>query len=54
MPDAHVDERSTLLTIPGIDVSSTWCRERVSRGEPIDFVVPAPVVEYIHKHALYR
>ena len=54
MPDAHVDERSTLLTIPGIDVSSTRCRERVSRGEPIDFVVPAPVVEYIHKHALYR
>ncbi len=42
-----------VLTIPGIDVSSTMCRERVARGEPIDFLVPAAVCDYIHKYALY-
>jgi nicotinate-nucleotide adenylyltransferase len=49
-----VDERATILTIPAIEVSSTICRERVAAGAPIDSLVPAPVVEYIHKHALYR
>ena len=45
---------ATILDVPGIDVSSTMCRERVAHAEPIDFLVPAPVAEYIHKHALYR
>ncbi len=48
------DGGEQILTIPGIDVSSTMCRQRVAQGAPIDFLVPAPVVEYIHKHALYR
>lgn len=52
---AHATESEVpILTIPGIDVSSTMCRERVAQGAPIDFLVPAPVVEYIHKLALYR
>lgn len=51
-PDTATE--ATILTIPGIEVSSTMCRERVAHGAPIDFLVPAPVVEYIHKHALYR
>lgn len=46
-------EQATILEIPGIDVSSTMCRERVARGEPIDFLVPAAVCDYIHKYALY-
>lgn len=44
----------TTLEIPGLNISSTMCRERVSRGEPIDYLVPAPVVEYIRKRQLYR
>lgn len=44
---------ATLLEIPSLDVSSTMCRERVQRGQPIDFLVPAPVVDYIRKHHLY-
>lgn len=45
---------ATILEIPSLDISSTMCRQRVARGEPIDHLVPAPVVEYIRKHALYR
>jgi nicotinic acid mononucleotide adenylyltransferase len=30
------------------------CRQRVARGEPIDYLVPAAVVEYIRKRQLYR
>ena len=44
----------TLLEIPSLDVSSTMCRERLPRGQPIDFLVPAPVVDYIRKQHLYR
>lgn len=44
----------TTLEIPGMDISSTMCRERVARGEPIDYLVPAAVVEYIRKRELYR
>ena len=44
----------TTVEIPGVDISSTICRERVARGEPIDYLVPAAVVEYIGKHQLYR
>ena len=45
---------ATLLEIPSLDVSSTMCRERLQRGQPIDFLVPAPVVDYIRKQHLYR
>jgi nicotinate-nucleotide adenylyltransferase len=44
----------TIVEIPSLEISSTMCRERVQRGEPIDFLVPAAVAEYIHKRRLYR
>jgi nicotinate-nucleotide adenylyltransferase len=48
------EESMTALEIPGLEVSSTLCRQRVARGEPIDYLVPAAVVEYIRKRQLYR
>lgn len=45
---------ATLLEIPSLDISSTLCRQRVAQGLPIDYLVPAGVAEYIHKHNLYR
>lgn len=45
---------ATIVDIPSLDISSTMCRDRVASGEPIDYLCPAPVVEYIHKHSLYR
>lgn len=47
-------EHVSLLEIPALAISSTDCRERVSRGEPVWYLVPDGVVQYIAKHNLYR
>ncbi|MFC5338140.1 nicotinate-nucleotide adenylyltransferase [Leucobacter denitrificans] len=43
----------SLLEIPALAISSTDCRERVSRGYPVWYLVPDGVVQYIAKHGLY-
>jgi nicotinate-nucleotide adenylyltransferase len=53
LPDGPVGGVTT-IEIPGVDVSSTQCRRRVSQGRTIDHLVPAPVVDYIRKTGLYR
>lgn len=47
-------ERITLVEIPALAISSTDCRHRVERGEPVWYLVPDGVVQYIGKHGLYR
>lgn len=42
------------LEIPALAISSTDCRERVHRGDPVWYLVPDGVVQYISKHHLYR
>jgi nicotinate-nucleotide adenylyltransferase len=42
------------LEVPALAISSTDCRERVSRGYPVWYLVPDGVVQYISKHHLYR
>jgi nicotinate-nucleotide adenylyltransferase len=44
----------TSVEVPALAISSTDCRERVARGEPIWYLVPDGVVQYIGKHGLYR
>jgi nicotinate-nucleotide adenylyltransferase len=34
-------------------ISSTDCRERARRGDPVWYLVPDGVVQYIAKHRLY-
>ena len=34
-------------------ISSTDCRSRVSRAEPVWYLVPDGVVQYINKYSLY-
>jgi nicotinate-nucleotide adenylyltransferase len=46
-------ERITLVEIPALAISSTDCRHRVSSGEPVWYLVPDGVVQYIAKHRLY-
>jgi nicotinate-nucleotide adenylyltransferase len=46
-------DRVTLVEIPALAISSTECRERTERGEPVWYLVPDGVVQYIGKYALY-
>lgn len=44
----------TLVEVPAMAISSTACRERVQAGQPVWYLVPDGVVQYISKHHLYR
>lgn len=44
----------SLLEVPAMAISSTDCRERVAAGQPVWYLVPDGVVQYISKHGLYR
>lgn len=46
-------ERVTLVEIPALAISSTDCRKRKQNGEPVWYLVPDGVVQYIAKHDLY-
>jgi nicotinate-nucleotide adenylyltransferase len=46
-------DRVTILEIPALAISSTECRERRAKGEPVWYLVPDGVVQYIAKHHLY-
>jgi nicotinate-nucleotide adenylyltransferase len=50
LPESDV----SLLEVPALAISSTDCRNRVSRGFPVWYLVPDGVVQYISKHHLYR
>jgi nicotinate-nucleotide adenylyltransferase len=47
-------ETVTVLEVPALAISSTDCRTRVYAGNPIWYLVPDGVVQYIGKHHLYR
>jgi len=44
----------SLLDVPAMAISSTACRERVAAGQPVWYLVPDGVVQYIAKRGLYR
>ena len=51
---AHIPaDRVTMIEIPALAISSTDCRDRHRRGEPVWYLVPDGVVQYIAKHDLY-
>ncbi|MFF7592810.1 nicotinate-nucleotide adenylyltransferase [Kitasatospora purpeofusca] len=43
----------SLVEVPALAISSTDCRDRVAKGEPVWYLVPDGVVRYIDKRALY-
>ena len=49
LPDGKV----SLVEIPALSISSTECRARVGEGEPVWYLVPDGVVQYIAKRGLY-
>ena len=46
-------DRVDLQEVPAMAISSTDCRQRVRAAEPIWYLVPDGVVQYISKHHLY-
>jgi nicotinate-nucleotide adenylyltransferase len=46
--------RITLMEVPALAISSTDCRERAMGGDPIWYLVPDGIVQYIAKRGLYR
>jgi len=48
------EDRVSLQEIPAMAISSTDCRSRVLVGEPVWYLVPDGVAQYIAKHGLYR
>ncbi|MGW5052264.1 nicotinate-nucleotide adenylyltransferase [Actinokineospora sp. NPDC004072] len=54
LADAHLPTGSvSLVEVPAMAISSTACRERVAKGEPVWYLVPDGVVQYISKRRLY-
>jgi nicotinate-nucleotide adenylyltransferase len=43
----------TLQEVPAMAISSTNCRARVAAGQPVWYLVPDGVVQYINKYHLY-
>jgi nicotinate-nucleotide adenylyltransferase len=48
------EDRVSLVEIPALAISSTECRLRVAAGEPIWYLVPDGIVQYIAKRGLYQ
>ncbi|MCI1901733.1 MAG: nicotinate-nucleotide adenylyltransferase [Bifidobacteriaceae bacterium] len=46
-------DRVDVLEIPALAISSTDVRRRAAMGEPVWYLVPDGVVQYIGKHGLY-
>jgi nicotinate-nucleotide adenylyltransferase len=44
----------SLVEVPALAISSTECRERVADDEPVWYLVPDGIVQYINKRGLYR
>ncbi len=61
-PRASIDEalgevrggqRARFFEMPRVGFSSTMVRDRVRSGQPIRYIVPDGVADYIHEHGLY-
>ncbi|HEY7597420.1 MAG TPA: nicotinate-nucleotide adenylyltransferase [Actinophytocola sp.] len=52
--DDHLPSGSvSLVDVPAMAISSTDCRARVAAGQPVWYLVPDGVVQYISKRDLY-
>lgn len=55
LDDEHLPPGAvSLVEVPAMAISSTNCRQRVAKGEPVWYLVPDGVVQYISKRGLYR
>lgn len=50
----HSDYPVIWVDVPEVDFSSTDIRQRVANGQPIRYMVPSAVEDYIEEHHLYH
>jgi len=43
-----------LLPFMNLEISSTLVRDKIAKGESVKYLLPNPVISYIHEHALYQ
>lgn len=53
LPASAPKDAITVIEIPALAISSTDIRERAERKEPVWYLVPDGVVQYINKHHVY-
>ena len=54
LADGHLPKGAvSLIEVPALAISSTDCRDRVCAGQPVWYLVPDGVVQYISKRRLY-
>jgi nicotinate-nucleotide adenylyltransferase len=54
LDDEHLPSGSvSMVDVPAMAISSTDCRARVASGQPVWYLVPDGVVQYISKRQLY-
>lgn len=46
--------QANVVDAPLVDISATDIRRRIRTGGPVDGLLPAPVIQYIHEKGLYR
>jgi nicotinate-nucleotide adenylyltransferase len=55
LTDAQVDRlQNDVVPAPRIEISSTEIRRRIGEGRSIRYLVPDPVLEYIHRTGVYQ
>lgn len=52
--DDRVLEKSNVVDVPEVNVSSTLIRERLKEDQPAWYFLPESVRNYVHEHGLYH
>lgn len=51
---SHINERIRNVEIPGLDISSTWIRERLAKNRSVLHLLPQEVIRYTEENKLYE
>lgn len=50
----HISKRILSVEIPGLEISSTWIRERLVKNRSVEHLLPQEVIRYTEENKLYE